>query len=51
MATSGRLESQPISNVCRNDHLEAEAYCDTINGGGEWLVVQRIQDGTEDFNT
>ena len=23
-----------IPNVCRDDHLEAEAYCDTINGGG-----------------
>ena len=39
-----------IPNVCRDDHLEAEAYCDTINGGGGWLVVQRRQDGTEDFN-
>jgi len=39
-----------IPNVCRDDHLEAEAYCDNINGGGGWLVVQRRQDGSVDFN-
>ena len=31
--------------------MEAEAYCDTSNGGGGWLVVQRRQDGSVDFNT
>ena len=25
-----------ISSVCRDDHLEADVYCDTINGGGGW---------------
>ena len=39
-----------IPNYCKNDHLEAEAYCDTSNGGGGWLVVQRRQDGSVDFN-
>ena len=39
-----------IPNYCRDDHLEAEAYCDTINGRGGWLVVQRRQDGSVDFN-
>ena len=29
---------------------KAEAYCDTSNGGGRWLVVQRKQDGSADFN-
>ena len=39
-----------IPNYCKDDHLEAEAYCDTSNGGGGWLVVQRRQDGSVDFN-
>ena len=39
-----------IPNYCKDDHMEAEAYCDTSNGGGGWLVVQRRQDGSVDFN-
>ena len=39
-----------IPNYCKDDHLEAEAYCDTSSGGGGWLVVQRRQDGSVDFN-
>ena len=42
----GRLNYQDS----KDDHLEAEAYCDTSNGGGGWLVVQRRQDGSVDFN-
>ena len=36
--------------IPKNNHLEAEAYCDTSNGGGGWLVVQRRQDGSVGFN-
>ena len=25
-------------------------YCDTISGGGGWLVIQRRKDGSVDFN-
>jgi len=40
-----------IPNLCGvNDQCEADIYCDTINGGGGWLVVQRRQDGSVDFN-
>ena len=39
-----------IPNYCKDDHLVAEAYCDTSNGGGGWLVVQRRQDRSVDFD-
>ncbi|XP_065896381.1 ficolin-2-like [Dysidea avara] len=37
-------------NFCGVKCYDAEVYCDTINGGGGWLVVQRRQDGSVDFN-
>ena len=39
-----------LNNFCAYDRIKAAAYCDTSNGGRGWLVVQRRQDGTVDFN-
>ena len=38
-----------VENFCAKNCLNAEAYCDASNGGG-WLVVQRRQDESVDFN-
>ena len=39
-----------MMNFCGKKCYDAQVYCDTINGGGGWLVVQRRQDGSVDFN-
>ena len=39
-----------MMNFCGNNCTDVDVYCDTSNGGGGWLVVQRRQDGSVDFN-
>ena len=40
-----------FEEFCNNlQSSPTSGYCDTLTDGGDWLVIQRRQDGTENFH-